>query len=275
MEFEESRPYLPGDNIRHLDSAAMARTGEPYVKHFREERDQALLLLLDVSASMRFGTTGRAKATTAAHAVALLATAAGQVGDRVGLLTFDSAVREQIPPGSGPAHTWRVVEMAVSAARETAGGTHLAAAIEATLAMASHRCAVALISDFRDGHLFDTLAPPAHSSRPLGSLASLCAHHDVVSIVVGDPREATLPTSGLVRMADSERPGRRLLVNTSSAAARERYLRAWQLRSRALARSLRAAGSDLLTLDTADDPLRSLMRFFRARSQRAPRSGGR
>ena len=112
IEFEESRPYVAGDDVRYLDWNAFARTGELFVKRFREERDEMVLLAIDVSASMRFGTTGRNKAATAAHAAALIAAAAGRTGDRLGFLTFDDAVRTEIRPSRGPAHTWRVIEAA-------------------------------------------------------------------------------------------------------------------------------------------------------------------
>ncbi len=109
LEFDESRPYVPGDDVRSIDWNATARNGEPYVKRFREERDRTLLLALDVSASMRFGSAGRAMAATAAHAAALLAVAAGRAGDRVGLVAFDASVRTALPPARGDAHVWSLI----------------------------------------------------------------------------------------------------------------------------------------------------------------------
>ena len=149
IEFDESRPYAPGDDVRNLDWNAMARTGEPFVKHFREERDETIVLALDVSASMRFGTTGRSKAETAAHAAALVAAAAGRAGDRVGLLSFAETVRAEIQPSRGASHIWNVVQTAVAAAHTCGGGTSLSAAAEAVRRQTRQRSVVLLFSDFR------------------------------------------------------------------------------------------------------------------------------
>jgi uncharacterized protein (DUF58 family) len=122
MEFDESRPYVPGDDVRHFDWNATARTGEPFVKRFREERDQTLILLLDVSASMAFASGGRTKAELAAQASALLAAAAGRVGDRVGLVAFGAGVVRELRPRRGDAHVFALVRSAVEASRNPAGG---------------------------------------------------------------------------------------------------------------------------------------------------------
>jgi len=127
LEYEESRPYAPGDDVRSLDASATARTGVPYVKIFREERDRTLLLALDASGSMGFGTAGAAKAATAAHALALLASAAGRAGDRIGLVVFDAGVRAEVDLGRGRAQSARVIRIATQLASQCHGPTDLAA----------------------------------------------------------------------------------------------------------------------------------------------------
>lgn len=285
LEFDESRPYMPGDDVRTIDWNALARTGEPFVKRFREERDQLLLLALDVSASMRFGALGRAKARVGAHTAALLAAAAGQAGDRVGLLAFDRRVREQIAAARGPAHTWRLIRSAVQFAEAASGETRLMSAIEAALEGVRQRSTVVLISDFRDPDLVATLggheAAPSALGSAIGpgadsgaqaardlraSLLALSRRHDLVSVVLSDPREEALPRAGLVRLMDPERPGRSVLLNSSSARTQTRYRRAWALRCRQLERGLRAVGSDVLWMRTDRDPLRSLMIYFASRA---------
>jgi uncharacterized protein (DUF58 family) len=261
VEFEESRPYVPGDDVRDLDWNATARTGEPYVKRFREERDLLLLIGLDVSASMRFGSTGRAKAAVAAHAAALLAAAAGAARDRVGLVAFDEVVRAEVPPGRGPAHPWRVVREAVERAGAAGGGTSLAVAVQALRDHARHRAVVVLLSDFRGDS-------PERDPGARAALAALAGRHDVVALVVQDPRDEEIPSVGSVRLADPERPGRTLVLNTSSARARGAYRRAALRRRRSLERALRGAGCDLAWLRTDRDPLRELARFFRERARR-------
>lgn len=270
MEFDESHPYQPGDDFRNIDWNAMARTGEPFVKRFREERDRIVLLALDVSASMAFASAGCSKARVAAHGAALLAAAAGRAGDRIGFVAFDEEVRRSVPPGRGAVHTWRVVRAAVRSGESAAAGTRLTAAIEAMRAMAAHRSIAILLSDFR-GVGFDE---PGTAAAEIGHLSGLARRHDVLSIVVHDPRDETLPNVGRIRLADPERPHGSLLLDSGSARARGLYRRAWQRRRRALERNLRVAGSDVLWLRSDHDPLRALMRFFheRAAHTRAARS---
>ncbi len=218
---------------------------------------------------MRFGTTGRNKAATSAHAAALIAAAAGRTGDRVGLLTFDDAVRLEIRPSRGPAHIWRIIEAAALAAREPAGGTWIEAGIEGLLASARARSVAILLSDFRPGSGADvTLLRSAGLRSPLSPLSNLAKRHDLVTAILHDPREESLPRAGLVRVRDPE-AARSLLVNSNSARTRARYRRAWASRAATLERSLRSVGSDVLWMRTDRDPLQTLMRFFHSRSVRS------
>ena len=251
VEFEESRPYAPGDDVRSIDWNALARTGVPWVKRFREERSQLVLIALDVSGSMGFGTTGRTKLEVAAHAAALLAAAAGHAGDPVGFAAFADGVRASLAPGRGDAHTWRVVRAAATWSERAAGRTSLAAAAEWVGAHARRRAIVVLLSDFR--------------TSPFAALAPLGLQHDFVSVVVEDPRERALAAAGSVRLRDPE--GARSWV-LGTRRGRARYAAAAEQHRRALARSLRSQGADLLWLSTDANPLRALLRFFAARSVR-------
>ena len=122
LEFEESRPYVPGDDVSSLDWSATARTGQLFVKRHREERSHTLIFALDVSQSMAFRTGSTSKAALAARTIALLTAAAGRAGDRVGLVSFDGAVRECIAPGRGGAHGVRGDGRAGAALRGARGG---------------------------------------------------------------------------------------------------------------------------------------------------------
>jgi uncharacterized protein (DUF58 family) len=261
IEFEESRPYLPGDDVRALDWNATARSGVPYVKRFREERDQAVMLAVDVSASMGFATAGRAKAALAAHAAALIAAAAGRAGDRVGLLSFDTRVRSEIPAERGEAHIWRILRALVATARETSGGTELGSVISRLNAGIRRRAIVFVFSDFRDERLLDTQAGRSE-------LVGLARRHDLVAVTISDPREEEIPDVGIVRLADPEAPHRLVTLDTRSARVRARYRAACAMRGRALERRLRADGADLLALRTDRDPLPALTRFFQAHTGR-------
>ncbi len=267
VEFEESRPYVPGDDVRSLDWNAMARTGEPWVKRFREERDQTVVLVLDVSASMRFGTSGRAKAAVAAHAAALVAAAAARAGDRVGLLCFDREVRVEIPPARGEGHLWRVLRALVTAAGAPEGGTSLAVGLGRARTLTRRRAVVMLLSDFRDDGFFAARGGRAPDRAVLVALAK---HHDVVAAALHDPREDELPDVGTVRFGDPEGEGPALVLRSGSRRARARYRVACEVRRRALERRLRGDGADVLWLPTHRDPLGALARFFR-RHPGAPR----
>jgi uncharacterized protein (DUF58 family) len=263
-EFDESRPYVPGDDIRSMDWNATARNQQPFVKRFREERDQTLLFALDVSGSMRFGTTGRSKADTAAHTIALVAAAAARAGDRTGLVTFDSETRAELPAARGVAHTWRLIDTAVASASESDGPTRLAAGLRTLYGSARRRAVILLLSDFRDPEL-------AADGGLRRALAGLARRHDLIAGVLVDPREEEVPAVGTVRLADPEHPSRGLLLDTRSRRARERYRSAFASWRRGLEASLRSSGADLVWLRTDRSPLHALARFFHERAARRVR----
>jgi uncharacterized protein (DUF58 family) len=307
VEFEELRPYAPGDEVRSIDWNATARSGEPWVKRFREERAHTVLVLLDVSASMAFGTsapmtrggghlapdtiaqraarrfapcamtqrarrfapcamTERAapcsKLASAAHAAALVAAAAGRAGDRVGLAAFSDVVRVALPPARGAAHGWRLVRTVAEQAACPGGATELAAAAGWALEQARRRALVVLLSDFRDRAF--ARAAAGGGGSPLAALAN---RHELVAIVVEDPRERALVAAGRLRLVDPEHGGAASVLGTG-ARRRARYAAAADARRRSLLHRLRSEGADVLALSTAADPLRALVRFFRARADR-------
>ncbi len=259
IEFEESRPYAAGDDVRTIDWNAYARTGLAHVKHYREERDQTLLLLVDVSASMAFGTEGPSKAALAVRSAALLASAAGAVGDRVGLFSFDSALREVVPAARGEAHRVALLRALVAAGQPSTGTTALGPVLAALQERVARRAIVCLLSDLRDDTLLE--GGPA-GRRTRAALAALARRHDLIAGFVRDPRETTLPSAGTLRVADPEAPAESWLLRTGSRRARERYELAARVRERSLERRLRAEGADWLVLGTEADPLRVLGRFF-------------
>lgn len=257
VEFEESRPYVPGDDLRSFDWNATARTGEPWVKRFREERSRTVLLALDVSASMAFGTTGRTKAELGAEAAGLLAAAAQRAGDRLGFVAFGGGIETVVAPGRGEAHGWRVVRGALAAARRAGGSTDLAPACEWLRRHARGRSILVLLSDLR-------LEPDAPAWRRL--FPALARRHDFVAALCEDPRERELPAAGALWVSDPERGGAPSLLATGRRAVRERYAAAARARRAELERSLRRAGLDRVDLSTEADPLRPLARFFRERT---------
>ena len=262
IEFDELRLYEPGDDVRAIDWNATARRGEPYVRRFREERDQTLALLLDVSASMGFGSVGRSKAQAAAHAAALLAAAAAHAGDRVSLVTFAEDVRSELRAGRGEGHAFRVIEAAVSAAGRCDGATSLAALARQLHVRRVRRGITVLLSDLRD-----EAALPVAGGAGAG-LASLARGHDLVVVALVDPREETLPAVGRLRLHDPEASGRTALLASGSRRVREAYAAAARARRRDLVRRVRALGADCVWLRSDRDPLAALLELVRQRSAR-------
>jgi len=268
LEFEESRPYIAGDDVRTIDWVATARIGEPYVKCFREERNHTLIFALDTSASMRFGASGTSKAAYATRIIALLATAAARAGDRTGLILFDDGVRSQIPAGRGRAHTWNLIRTAARAGATPAGETRIDSALRAVRREASRRPSIVLLSDFREDRPSTATDPLAGTRSSLLELSQRC---DVIAIAMTDPSEEDLPRVGTIRIEGAESPTHSFSLDTGSRRVRSRYRRAfaeWRHRTN---QSLRRSGAETLWLRSDRDPLFALGRFFEERAKRRQR----
>jgi uncharacterized protein (DUF58 family) len=251
IEFSQVREYLPGDDIRSIDWNVTARSGVPHVKEFIEERDLTILVAVDVSASMAFGSIDWRKADIAAELAAVFAFSAVQNSDRVGLLLFSGSVQQFIPPRRGLAHAQVLVRAAVDAAmRDCAGRADFQNATMFLDRIAVKRAVVIVISDFLD----------AEFERPLRRLDK---RHDVVAISIVDPREERFPDRGLVRLVDAESGEPRLVDLGRSDVARRGIAR-----RQTLARRFAQSGLDHLQLSTVAPYDRELLRFFRERVAR-------
>lgn len=208
MAFSEVRQYQPGDDVRFIDWNVSARMNDVYVKLFTEEREMTVMLLVDLSASERFGSVSRPKVETVAEVAALLAFSAIKNNDRVGLVLFTDRVERFVPPKKGRGHVMRVVTEILNAEPE-GEGTDLRTALELLGGVMKRRSVAFLVSDFiAEGY--------EHALR----VAS--AKHDVIPISIVDPREERLPDVGLALVEDLE-TGEVLEVDTSSAAVRDAY----------------------------------------------------
>ena len=254
IEFAEVRPYQFGDDVRSIDWNVSARQGEPYVKLFDEEREQTLLLVVDVSASEDFGSGETAKRDLAAEVSAVLGFSAIRNSDKVGLLLFSDHVERFVPPKKGKRHVLRVLRD-VFAHRATGTGTDLGEALRHASRFLRRRAIVVLVSDF--------LAPSASYEKPLKTLAQ---KHDVVAIRVVDPREETLPPVGLVHVSDPE-TGQTALMDTSSPAVRKAFAKRAADRAAAAEATLRRARVDHVTARTDEDYADPLVTFFRQRNR--------
>ena len=246
MEFEEVRPYLPGDDIRHIDWNVTARARAPFVKQFREERELNLLLMLDVSGSMYFGSGGHDGRTDKRLQVARLAGALAYAAisnrDRVGMLAFSDRVEHYLPPRRSRGHAWAVIRAAFEH-QALHRNTDLAAVLEHAGRILKRRSVICLFSDFDS---------PAGSSwsQPL---AVLSRRHQVSCFLVHDPLESRAMPGGLLELEDAE-TGASRLVDSSALSARV------PLSMRL--RSLRRSGAWCSEISTESDPFQQLLQHF-------------
>jgi uncharacterized protein (DUF58 family) len=254
IEFDQVGEYQPGDDVRSIDWNVTARQGRPFVKSFVEERELTLLLLLDRSASMDFGTVRATKLETAIEACSLLAFAALRSNDRIGLLTFGDGDLRYLPPGKGKHHLLRLIRTAMTPATPGAPVAGLTDALDHLIHAVRGRVLACIFSDF-----IDTL--------PARPIAAVAARHDTVAVTVSDPAEHDLPPAGLLRLADAE-TGDLRLVDTDSDAVRADYRRQAARRLTERREALTSTGTALLELGSQTPPLYPLMRFFRSRQQR-------
>ena len=252
IEFAEVRPYQVGDDVRAIDWSVTARTGEPFIKLYEEEREQTLLLCVDVSASGAFGSTGTLKRELAAEVCAVLGFSAIRNSDKVGLLLFTDHVERFVPPKKGKRHVLRLVrDLFVHEPEHT--GTDLRAAFEHALRVLHRRAIVVVVSDF--------LATGFEQS-----LRHLAARHDVVAVRVVDPREESLPPVGLVTLRDAE-TGQPVLVDTNSRKTREAFERRARDREAQTVAALQRARVGTVTVRTGEDFVDPLAGFFRRRNR--------
>lgn len=251
IEFSQVREYQPGDDVRTIDWNVTARSGVPHVKEFIEERDLTVLVAIDVSGSMAFGSVDWRKCDIAAELAAVIAFAAVESSDRIGLLLFSSGVRGYIPPRRGRTHAQVIVRAAVNAAmRGCEGVADLDAAARYLEHVSARRAVVIVISDFLDQNFERTMR-------------RLNRRHDVVAIAVGDPREERFPEGGLARVVDAESGALRLIDLRRADVTRRSAARRQLNEPR-----FRGAGIDHLTVSTAISYDRDLLRFFRERAGR-------
>ncbi len=253
MEFSEVREYVAGDDVRTIDWNVTARLGHPFVKKFVEERELTVYLLVDVSASGDFGSTGRAKNEVAAELAALLAFSAIRNNDRVGLLLFSDREELFVAPRKGRRHVLRLVrELLVVKRAHT--GTDIALALESLMHAANRKAVLFLISDMLDND-FD---------RALGVAAK---RHDVIGLRLMDPRELSLPRAGAVMFEDAE-TGAIQCVYTGDRQTVQRIELEASARRLDQNRVFRKTGVDLLDIVCGQDYVKPLMKFFAAREKR-------
>jgi uncharacterized protein (DUF58 family) len=253
MAFSEVRQYQPGDDVRFIDWNVSARMNDTYVKVFTEEREMTVMLLVDLSASERFGSVAKPKIETVAEVAALLAFSAIKNNDRVGLILFTDRIERFVPPKKGRSHVMRVVTEILNAAPE-GRGTDLGVALDLLGGVGKRRTVAFLISDFiAEGY-----------EKPLKVVA---AKHDLIPIQVVDPRENDLPDVGLALVEDLE-TGEIVEVDTSNLDVRAEYAREAQKQRASREQLFKRLQLDHVTVSTDRDYVRPLAELFRLRQRR-------
>ncbi|MDD5141635.1 MAG: DUF58 domain-containing protein [Verrucomicrobiales bacterium] len=280
MDFEELREYIPGDDVRDIDWNVTNRLGCPFVKRYREERELAAVLAVDVSGSSAFGSGNLSKREYAAEVAATLALSATRNGDKVALLLFTEQVELFIPPRKGRRHILRIVrEMLAFEPKQR--GTDIPAALAFLNHALPRRSIVFLLTDFLESNAGGASVP---ASRPAGSLAPpnntrrdviqelgiTNARHDLVCLHLHDPRESRLPDAGLLTIEDAE-TGEILELDSGRGVVRDRFALFNEDRLAQLDQSLNRTAVDTLRLNTVDPFAQPLQRFFEIRRARRRR----
>jgi uncharacterized protein (DUF58 family) len=252
VEFEEVRPYVPGDEVRDIDWNVTARLGTPYIKRFVEERELTIMLVVDVSRSMLFGTRGQDKRELAAELCAVLGFSAVRQNDRVGMALVSDQVEHFVPPARGRVHLLRILRDVLD--HESARGTHLGAAARFLTRTLKRRSLVFWISDFED-------------KLDASDWRVMASRHELTALAVRDPADEHLPRAGWVLLEDLESERRRL-VDTGSEALRRRYAAGSRDRRRAAEAALSLAQCPLVEIRTDKPYVPALVRHFHLRKRR-------
>ena len=262
LDLADLREYQYNDDVRHIDWNVTARLQVPHVREFHEDRELAAWFLVDMSASVDFGSGGTSKQQLAAEFVALLARVLTRRGNRAGLLRYGTRVDTVIAPRSGRRHVLHLLASLLQPLPAAAAQqTDLGEMLQHALRLIRRRSLVFLVSDF--------ISMPGWAPW----LARLAQRHEVIAIRLYDPLEMTLPDIGGVLMQDAE-TGEQIWVDTHDGAFRRRFAAAARRREEALRAALADAGVDALELSTNEDLASAILRFADLRKRRSQLAGG-
>jgi uncharacterized protein (DUF58 family) len=277
MNFEEVREYQPGDEVRAIDWNVTARMNHPFIKKFVEEREQTLILLVDLSASGLFGSSEQSKRELAAEIASVLAFSAIRNNDKVGLILFTEEVEKYIPPKKGRRHVLRVIRE-ILLFQPAKHGTNFQKAIDVLNRLARRHAIVVVISDFlfeqrpsavegaaprQGGYLFSpTLGP-----RSLPALRQTNRRHDVIAIQIVDRHELDFPEVGRLVLTDAE-TGELVEINTHDVRKRRAFAERRVRQQTELMRVLRSANIDAIEVRTDRPYASALGQFFETREKR-------
>lgn len=251
MAFSEVREYQYGDDVRNIDWNVTARMNRPFIKIFEEERENTVMLLIDVSGSREFGTTQRFKKNLVTEMAATLAFSTIQNNDKIGVIFFSDKVEKFIPPQKGKKHVLHIIRELLTFEPENRK-TSLNVALRYLTNAIKKRCTAFVMSDFIDVDFEKALRIANHK-------------HDVAALHIYDRRETELPNVGLMLMVDAE-TGEQRWIDTSSEQVRSTYRKIWKKREADLAATFARSGIDSVDVATDDDYVRQLLTLFKKRS---------
>ena len=252
MSFSEVRDYHYGDDIRNIDWNVTARTGDPHVKIFEEERELTVMLIIDISQSSFFGTTNQMKNEILTEICAVLAFSAINNNDKVGVLFFSNKVEKFIPPKKGKQHILRIIRELLDL-KPTEKGTNLGVALKYFNNVIKKKSICFILSDFLDKDYDNPLRIAAR-------------RHDIVGIHLLDPREEALPNVGLIRAVDAE-TGEANWIDTAVPAVRERYANWFSEHVNYFKQTFLKSGADKVSIRTDESYVNALLKFFKKRSK--------
>ncbi|MBK7629811.1 MAG: DUF58 domain-containing protein [Ignavibacteriales bacterium] len=253
MEFSEVREYQFGDDIRNIDWNVTARFGHPYIKVFEEERELTVMLMVDLSGSLMFGSISKTKQRIAAELSAILAFSALKNNDKVGLILFTDKIEKFVPPRKGKKHVLRIIREVLSFEPE-GKATNLKGALEYMNNAIKKKSIAFLISDFMDEGYEKIL-------RIVGR------KHDLIGIVLDDRREKEIPNIGLVKLVDSE-TGAERWIDTSSKRVRSQMISDRKASEKVRNSIFVKSRLDRIELTTGSNYIQPLVQFFRRREKR-------
>lgn len=252
MSFAEVREYQPGDDVRDIDWNVTARLNRPHIKVYEEERELTVMLLIDVSGSLDFGTEGRSAREMTAEIAATLAFSAMENNDKIGVIFYSSRIEKFIPPAKGRRHILLIIRELLEFKPESRK-TDTRVAVEYLTRVLRKRCIAFLLSDFIGNADFSE------------ALKVAARKHDLVAVQVYDRRTAELPDVGLMKVCDAE-TGHEQYLDTSSRKVREAHRRWWTERTQQLDDMFRRSHVDHTSVSTGEDYVKALMRLFACRS---------
>lgn len=251
MAFSEVREYQIGDDVRDIDWNVTARFGKPFIKVYEEERELTLMLVVDVSGSLRFGTVRQTKGEMLTEIAATLAFSAMENNDKIGVIFFSDRIEKFIPPKKGRKHILRIIRDLLDF-RASSEHTNVGQAVAYLTQVIRRRCTAFLISDFIDRNDFQQALTTANRK------------HDVAAIQVYDRRLAELPPVGLMLVRDAE-TGRLFHIDASSAKVRKAHTKHWKEQQKRLEDMMAKSSIDFVSVRTDEDYVKDLMALFAMR----------